>query len=316
MTPESGTSDTTEYLLLTPQKLITGSKKELLAVLKKVDPTGFAPPIMPELRFALLKIAFRQNPAPKATLRRASSNESLPKQSGDQDLPPTTSTACSTSPSTPVTRSPHAFSDERPAQQESADSQTPSTSSPNDHELKQLKQQLGRHARTLKRHDEILEKGERQTRQCGLVLYGLKELDAQPPKNVKFDDDPLVDLLVDTLPECEEPEEGPHWSSHKRMGRFLPNARKPRPVLIGFSSEEEKHKFLKLSKQLRQNGLRLDDWLTEVQQKERCTFDADFQTLKGKGYKPFFTGSVLTYRRNDKACVCQKDKADTVPPAA
>jgi len=30
---------------------------------------------------------------------------------------------------------------------------------------------------------------------------------------------------------------------------------------------------------------------------------------------PFFRGSVLMYRRNDKACVCQKDKADTVPPA-
>ncbi len=58
MTPEPGTSDNTEYLLLTPQKLITGSKKELLAVLKKVDPTGFAPPNMPELRIALLKIAF------------------------------------------------------------------------------------------------------------------------------------------------------------------------------------------------------------------------------------------------------------------
>jgi len=159
-----------------------------------------------------------------------------------------------------------------------------------------------------------------------LVLYGLKELDVQPPKNVKFDDDPLADLLVDTLPECEEPDEGPHWSSNKRMGRFSPNARKPRPVLIGFSSTEassteasstdEKHKFLKLSKQLRQNGLRLDEWLTEVQQKERCTLDADFQTLKGKGYKPFFRGSVSMYRRNDKACVCQKDKADTVPPAA
>jgi hypothetical protein len=148
-------------------------------------------------------------------------------------------------------------------------------------------------------------------------LYGRKEL--QPPKNVKFDDNPLADLLVDTLPECEEPDEGPHWSSNKRMGRFSPNARKPRPVLIGFSSTEEKHKFLKLSKQLRQNGLRLDDWLTEffeVQQKERCTLDADFQTLKGKGYKPFFRGSVLMYRRNNKACVCQKDKADTVPPAA
>ncbi len=186
MTPESGTSDNTEYLLLTPQKLITGSKKELLAVLKKVDPTGFAPPSMPKLRIALLNIAFTQNPALKATLRRASSNESLPKQSGDQDLPPTISTACSTSPSTPVTRSPHAFSDERPAQQESAKCQLPSSSSPNEQELKQLKQQLDRHDRTLKRHDDILEERERQDRQCALVLHGLKELDVQPPKNLKI----------------------------------------------------------------------------------------------------------------------------------
>jgi len=29
------------------------------------------------------------------------------------------------------------------------------------------------------------------------------------------------------------------------MGRFLPNARKPRPVLIEFSSVEEKHKLLR-----------------------------------------------------------------------
>ncbi len=100
------------------------------------------------------------------------------------------------------------------------------------------------------------------------------------------------------------------------MGRFSPNTRKPRPVLIELRWLEDKHKLLKMSKQLRQNGLRLDDWLTEVQQKERSTFDADFQTLKGKGYKPFFRGSVLMYRRNDKACVCQKDKAYMVPLAA
>ena len=151
MTPEAGTSDNTEYLLLTTQKLITGSKKELLAVLKKVDPTGFAPQHMPELPIALLNIAFVRNPALKTTL---SSDESLPKQSGDQDLPPKISTACSTSPSTPVTRSPHAFSDERPAQQQSAECQSPSRSSPNQQELKQLKQQLDGHVRRLKRHDE------------------------------------------------------------------------------------------------------------------------------------------------------------------
>ena len=170
-----------------------------------------------------------------------------------------------------------------------------------------MKQKLDRHGRTLKRHDEILEERERQTRQCALVLYGLKELDVQPPKTVKFDDDPLADLLVDTLPECEEPKEKPHWISHKRMGRFSPNARKPRPVLIGFSSVEQKHKFLKLSKQLRQNGLRLDDWLTELQQKGKCTLDAEFQTLKGKGYKPFFR-SVNVPTQRQGICVSRRTK--------
>ena len=116
-------------------------QEELLALLKQADPTGFAPQQMPELRVALLNIAFTQNPALKATLRRASSTQPLSKQSGDQDLPPTISTACSTSPLTPVTRSPHAFLDERPAQQESAKYQSLSRSSPNEPELKQLKQQ-------------------------------------------------------------------------------------------------------------------------------------------------------------------------------
>ena len=119
----------------------------------------------------------------------------------------------------------------------------------------------------------------------------------------------LADLLVENVPENDI-----EWSN-KRMGRFAPNHRKPRPVLIDFLSIEDKHKVLQLSKQMRQNGLRLDDWLTERQQQERGTLDADFQALKEKGYKPFFRGSVLMYRRNDKACVCQKDKADTVPPA-
>ena len=82
---------------------------------------------------------------------------------------------------------------------------------------------------------------------------------------------------------------------------------------------EEKHKLLKLFTPLQQNCLRLDDGWTqvaEVQQKEMFTLDADFQSLKGNGYKPFFIGSVLIYRRNDKVCVCHKYKADTVPSAA
>ena len=309
MTPEPGTCDNTEYLLLTPKKLTTGSKKELLAVLKKLDPTGFAPQHMPELRIALLNIAYTQNPTLKARLRRASSNKSLPKQLGDQDLPPKISTACSTSPSTPVTRSPHALSDERPSQHESAKYQSPGRSLPNEQEMKQ---QLDRHDRTLKKRENILEERERQHRQCALVLYGLKELDVQPPRDSEFKDDPLTQLLASDLPPNDIDSE---WTSNKRLGSFSPDNRKPRPVLIGFPSIEDKHTFLQLSKQLRQRGLRLDDWLTKRQEEETDALSADFQALKGKGYKPFLKGSVLMYRCNHKACVCQKDKADTVPPA-
>ena len=95
-------------------------------------------------------------------------------------------------------------------------------------------------------------------------MYGLKELDVQPPRNLELKDDPLTQLLLDALPENAN-ESG--WSLNQldRLGRFSPDNRKPRPVLIGFPSIEDKHKFLQLSKQLRQSGLRLDDWLTERQ---------------------------------------------------
>ena len=71
-----------------------------------------------------------------------------------------------------------------------------------------------------------------------------------------------------------------------------------------------------MSQKMRERGLRLDDWLTEVQQQERSSLNNDLQTLKGKGYEPFFRGSVLIYRSSEKACVGQKGKADTAPPAA
>ena len=149
-------------------------------------------------------------------------------------------------------------------------------------------------------------------------MYGLKELDVQPPRNLELKDNPLTQSLFDTVDALPENANQSRWSLSQleRLGRFSPNNRKPRPVLIGFASIEDKHKFLQLSKQLRQSGLRLDDWLTERQQEERDTLSADFQALKGTGYKPFFRGSVLMYRHDDKPCVCKKDKADTVPLAA
>ncbi len=53
----------------------------------------------------------------------------------------------------------------------------------------------------------FLEEKERHTRQCALFLYGLKELDVQPPENVELEDDPLSDLLMNTLPEAKPDED-------------------------------------------------------------------------------------------------------------
>lgn len=89
-------------------------------------------------------------------------------------------------------------------------------------------------------------------------------------KNVKLEENPLVDLLAETLPEYEEPDETVYWTSNKRKGGFLPNVRKPRPWLTEFSSLEDYHKLLKMSKQLHQSSLTLDDWLTSKAQIQ-CT---------------------------------------------
>jgi len=106
------------------------------------------------------------NPALKATLQGVSSDGSPPSgQVARNDL--------HNSPSTPVTGAPLAQSDERPAQEESAKTKSLSTSSPNHHELEQLKHQLEKHECTLKKHDK--EERVRENRQYRLVLYGLKK---------------------------------------------------------------------------------------------------------------------------------------------
>ena len=104
---------------------------------------------------------------------------------------------------------------------------------------------------------------------------------------MKLEDNPLEDLLADTLPELEEPDEIVHWISNRRKGGFSPNARKPRPLLTESSSVEDKHKLLKMSKQLHQSSLTLDYWLTELQQQQRRLDPHSLTVRQAKGYKPF-----------------------------
>jgi hypothetical protein len=62
--------------MLTLEQLLQGSKKELLAVLHKVDPAGFEPATVAELRLVLHKLAFCGRPALKATLQKVNGNGS------------------------------------------------------------------------------------------------------------------------------------------------------------------------------------------------------------------------------------------------
>ena len=142
------------------------------------------------------------------------------------------------------------------------------------------------------------------------ALQACTDLDVQPVE--KDEEDVLTEHIADTLHGPDNDDEASHVESCKRMGRFMPNSKKPRPVLIMFSSPDDKHKLLKMSQKMRERGLRLDDWLTEVQQQERSSLNNDFQTLKGKGYKPFFRGSVLVYR-SSKTHVFARRAKQTLP---
>ncbi len=113
--------------------------------------------------------------------------------------------------------------------------------------------------------------------------------------------------------ECEssEPE-----GTVERIGKFVADRTKPRPVRLVFSSLIYKHSFLEFSKDFRQAGSRLDDDLTKSQQAERKSLSLDFQSLKTKGYQPYFRSSLLQYYSDNKNHTCVKGKADRIPAAA
>ncbi len=96
--------------------------------------------------------------------------------------------------------------------------------------------------------------------------------------------------------------------NEERIGKFVADRTKPRPVRLVFSSLIYKHSFLEFSKDFRQAGFRLDDDLTKSQQAERKSLSLDFQSLKTKGYQPYFRGpaglasAVLQRQRKPHMC--------------
>ena len=99
------------------------------------------------------------------------------------------------------------------------------------------------------------------------------------------------------------------------FSRFGKPSSKPRPLLLSFSSVEEKHVFLKHAETLRQDGIRCDDYLTRQQQQERQVLIEDFSAFKANGHKPFFRGSELNDYHADKLRSCKQNQAQKVPTA-
>ena len=101
----------------------------------------------------------------------------------------------------------------------------------------------------------------------------------------------------------------------EEYGRLGRPSSKPRPLLVCFASEKEKHAFLQHAKTLRQAGIRCDDHLTRLQQQERQVLSEDFNALKAKGHKPFFRGSELKCYYADKMHNCKQSQAQKAPAA-
>lgn len=104
------------------------------------------------------------------------------------------------------------------------------------------------------------------------------------------------------------------WSQ-QRLGAFSSVQKGPRPILMSFDTETDKHNFLKLAKQLTQEGLRFDDYLTRSQQKQRKALSVGFDALKAKGHKPFYRRSTLMYCHAGETHICGQNKARTAPKA-
>ena len=138
---------------------------------------------------------------------------------------------------------------------------------------------------------------QQQNREVGVALYNVPEAS----ETVVEDDAAAVAALF--------------WETHEDaserslviscLGTCSSDQNKHRPVMVKFATVDEKDTFLKHAKQLKPARIKWDDYLTRQQQEEQPALTADFQTLRDKGYKPFFQGSQLKYRGADKTRNCR-----------
>jgi hypothetical protein len=80
----------------------------------------------------------------------------------------------------------------------------------------------------------------------------------------------------------------------RRLGKFDPKAKRPRPVLIRFVSIADKHAAFEKSKVLRQNfKITMDDDLTTKQRAGRAALLPNALALRNEGWTTFWRGDNL-----------------------
>jgi len=188
-----------------------------------------------------------------------------------------------------------------------------------DRKRRECEERLIRLERASEAHDRQFEKIKRDQKSLNLVIYNIPE-EAERAKNrfeaMKTMDTELNAAFNTALNKHEGKELFANPVAADRLGKFVAERNKPRPIRLVFSSLMHKHSFLGFSKDFRQAGFRLDDDLTKSQQAERKSLSLDFQSLKTKGYQPYFRGSDLQYYSDNKNHMCRKGKADAIPATA
>ena len=242
MSATANIADVQDDILKDWPRLLNMKVRELKTVWKLVDHSGYEHPNSDQLKLAVLEIAFHKRfEADNATIAA----EHQPAVS--------TPTSSETQPS-------DSGSSERC--QQAASAPTPGKLAAMCNELEKGLQEVRLGLKEQQHRSQALdceaEAAKRRVKETNLVMYNLPECHAESQAEEdnlawKYTDDPSADMSM----------------RFSRLGAFSESQTQPRPFLLYFNNVVDKHMFLQYSKELRKRGLRLDDDLTRLQQKER-----------------------------------------------
>ena len=123
-----------------------------------------------------------------------------------------------------------------------------------------------------------VERLDQQSRACNMILYNMPEAE-DPAEAVKS---LLTAETSRTIVDVA------------RLGRLVPGSRRPRPVLVKFSTVQAKHLAFKKKKEAATTRkIFMDDDLTEQQRENRKRQLPTFVRLKEAGKRPFWRGDKL-----------------------